>query len=41
MLADLEELKTMDASESYPRRNNAKEALTTQKGEIFNIPNNR
>ena len=40
LVADIEELEKMDESEIYPRRINAKEALTPHKGEqfIFSIP---
>ena len=35
MAADIEELENLDASEIYGRRLNAKEALTSEKGETF------
>ena len=38
MVADIEELETMDASEIHPRRINAKEVLTPQRGEEFLFP---
>ena len=41
LVADIEELEKMDASENYPRRINAKEASTSHKGEHFHIPNCR
>ena len=38
MVADIEELEQMDASELHVRRLNAKEVLTPMKGENFIIP---
>ena len=38
MIADIEELEDMDASELYARRLNAKEVLTPMKGENFICP---
>ena len=38
MVADIQELETMDASEIHPRRINAKEVLTPQRGEEFLFP---
>ena len=38
MVADIEELEQMDASELHARRLNAKEVLTPMKGEIFIFP---
>ena len=38
MVADVEELEEMDASELHARRLNAKEVLTPMKGEIFIFP---
>ena len=38
LIADLEELEKLDASEIYPRRINAKEELISQKGEEFIFP---
>ena len=38
MVADIEELKEMDASELYARRLNAKEVFTPMKGEHFIFP---
>ena len=38
MIADIEELEKMDASEIYPRRINAKEVSISQKGEEFIPP---
>ena len=35
MVADIEELERMDASELHARRLNAKEMLTPQRSEIF------
>ena len=35
MVADIEELETMDASDIYPRRINAKEVLTLQRRGFF------
>ena len=35
MIADIEELEQMDASELYARRLNAKEVLTQMKGDNF------
>ena len=35
MIADIEELEEMDASELHARRLNAKEVLMPMKGEIF------
>ena len=35
LIADLEDLEKLDASEIYPRRINAKEALISKKGEEF------
>ena len=37
LIADIKELEKMDASESYPQRNNAKEVLIPQKGEEFAV----
>ena len=41
MVADIEELEEMDASELYARRLNAKEVLTPMKGDNFEIPSRR
>ena len=38
LIADIEELEKMDASEIYSQRINAKEVLITQKGEEFIFP---
>ena len=38
MVADIQELETMDASEIHPRRINAREVLTPQRGEEFLFP---
>ena len=38
MIADIEELEEMDASELHARRLNAKEVLTPMKGDIFYLP---
>ena len=38
LIADPEELEKMDASEIYPRRVNAEEALISQKGREFVCP---
>ena len=38
MVADIEELEQMDASELHARRLNAKEVLTPMKGEKFTFP---
>ena len=38
MVADIEDLEEMDASELYARRLNAKEVLTPMKGEEFMFP---
>ena len=38
MVADIEELEEMDASEIHARRLNAKEVLTLIKGENFIFP---
>ena len=38
MIADLEDLEKLDASEIYPRVINAKEVLISQKGEEFIFP---
>ena len=38
MVADIAELKQMDASELHARRLNAKEVLTPMKGEKFTFP---
>ena len=35
LIADLEDLEKLDASETHPRRINAKEVLITQKGDEF------
>ena len=35
LIADFEELETMDASEIYPKRLNAKEVIFPQKGEFI------
>ena len=40
MIADIEELEGMDASQIHARRLNAKEVLTPMKGDYF-IPSNR
>ena len=37
-MADIEELEMVDASEIHPRRINAKEVLTPQKGDKFIFP---
>ena len=41
MVADIEELEEMDASELHGRRLNAKELFTHQNGETFHIPVSR
>ena len=41
MVADIEDLEEMDASELHARRLNAKEVLTPMKSEIFHIPSRR
>ena len=41
LVADIEELENMDASEIHPRRLNAKRSVTATKGRIFKIPNSR
>ena len=41
MVADIEEVEKMDASESHARRLNAKEVLTHQNGEKTYIPDGR
>ena len=38
MVADIEELEEMDASEHHARRLNAKEVLTPMKGDNFTFP---
>ena len=38
MIADIEELEEMDASEIHARRLNAKEVLTPMKGDNFIFP---
>ena len=38
MLADIEELENLDASESHARRLNAKEIMTPNDGENFTFP---
>ena len=38
MVADIEELEKMDASEIHARRLNAKEVLTPMKGEKITFP---
>ena len=38
MVADIEELEEMDASELHVRRLNAKEVLTAMKGDSYKIP---
>ena len=38
LVADIEELEKMDASEMFPRRINAKEVLMPQKGDYFIFP---
>ena len=38
MVADIEELEQMDASEIHARRPNAKEVLTPTKGDNFIVP---
>ena len=38
MVADIEELEQMDASKLHAKRLNAKEVLTTMKGEKFIFP---
>ena len=38
LIADIEELEQMDASEIHARRSNAKEVLTTMKGDNFMFP---
>ena len=38
MVADIEELEEMDASELHARRLNAKEVLTPRRGDIFTFP---
>ena len=38
LVADIEELKNMDASEIHPRRINAKEVLSSQRSEYFIFP---
>ena len=41
LIADLEELETMDASEIYSRRLNAKEVIFPKQGEFFPIADGR
>ena len=41
LVADIEELEKMDALEIHPRRINAKEVLTAQRGDEFIFPNSR
>ena len=41
MVADIEELEEMDASELHARRLNANEVLTPMKGDNFIVPNRR
>ena len=41
LIADIEELKNLDASEIYPRIINAKELLITKKERIIQIPSGR
>ena len=41
MIADIEELDEMDASELHARRLNAKEVLTPMKRSQFHIPSRR
>ena len=41
LVADIEELEHMDATEIHPRRKNAKEVSTPQKGRRFHIPSSR
>ena len=41
LIADIEELKNLDASEIYPRIINAKELLITKKGRIIHIISSR
>ena len=41
LVADIEELETMDASEIHARRLNAKKVLTPMKGDNFYIPSRR
>ena len=38
MIASIEELEQMDASEIHAKRLNAKEVLTPKNGEMFTIP---
>ena len=38
LIADMEELKNLDALEIYPRRINANEVLVTQKGDELKFP---
>ena len=38
LVADLEDLEKLDASEIFPRRINAKKGLITQKGDEFKFP---
>ena len=38
MAADVEELEMLDASESHPRRPNAKEVLTPKRSDLFIFP---
>ena len=38
LTAEIEEMKKLDASETYPRRLNAKEVLITQKDREFIFP---
>ena len=38
LVADIEELERMDASENHVRRLNAKEVITPQNGEYFTFP---
>ena len=38
VIADIEELEEMDASELHARRLNAKEVLTPMKGDNFKFP---
>ena len=38
MVADIEQLEEMDASELHARRLNAKDVLTPMKGESFKCP---
>ena len=41
MVADVEELETLDASEIYARSFNAKEITTPKNDELFEIPDRR